>query len=168
MRMRSQLLTKEHNRTNFTCGNEALDRYLAKLAMQDIKRNLAACYVIMDNDSNEVLAYYTLSSFIVERHDIPEDFTKLSKLPYADLPVFMIGRLAVHKDHQGKGIGGATLISAFKQALHIKEQIGCCAVVVDPKDEDAERFYIKHSFIKLSNSRRMFLPMATIEKLLKD
>lgn len=166
--MKSQILTKEHNRADFTCGNDILDRYLVKFATQDNRRGLSVCYVITEDGRTDVLAYYTLSSSVIERSDVPEEYTKLAKVPYTDLPVFIIGRLAVHKNYQGKGLGGATLISAFRKALHVKEQIGCCAVVVDPKDEYAERFYERYGFVKLLSSNRMFLPMATIEQLMKS
>jgi hypothetical protein len=39
------------------------------------------------------------------------------------------------------------------------------AVVVDPIDEDAVRFYQKYGFILLPDSGKMFLPMNIIARL---
>lgn len=39
------------------------------------------------------------------------------------------------------------------------------AVVVDPIDDNARRFYLKYGFINLPDSGRMFIPMGTIAQL---
>jgi hypothetical protein len=39
------------------------------------------------------------------------------------------------------------------------------AVIVDPLDADAEKFYFKYGFIKLPDSGKMFLAMGTIATL---
>ena len=43
--------------------------------------------------------------------------------------------------------------------------IGSIAVVVDPLDDDALKFYKKFGFMNLVESIRMFLTMATIKSL---
>lgn len=57
------------------------------------------------------------------------------------------------------------LIDALKRSYEIAKTIGSVAVVVDPIDQDAEGFYTKYGFIKLPDSRKMFLPMKTINQL---
>lgn len=55
------------------------------------------------------------------------------------------------------------LLDALKRSYEISENIGSFAVVVDPIDENAARFYDKYGFIKLPDSGKMFLPMNTIK-----
>lgn len=38
-------LSGDHDRTAFSCGSEALDRYFREQASQDIKRRVATCFV---------------------------------------------------------------------------------------------------------------------------
>ena len=57
------------------------------------------------------------------------------------------------------------LIDALSRSYEISKSVGSFAVVVDPLDEDAEKFYFKYGFILLPDSRKMFLPMKTIGKL---
>jgi hypothetical protein len=38
-------------------------------------------------------------------------------------------------------------------------------IIVDPIDEAAARFYEAHGFLRLRDSMRMILPMATVGKL---
>lgn len=163
--MISTVLEKNHNRKNFTCGIDVLDRYLKQYAIQDIKKKLAVCYVIVDK-KNDVIGYYTLSSNSIGLSDIPRDLAK--SLTYAEIPVVIIGRLAIHKDFQGNKLGEALLIDALKRIVDISAKLGNHAVIVDPINEKAERFYAKLGFIPLKSSMRMFLPLKTIINLFKE
>ena len=78
----------------------------------------------------------------------------------------MYGRLAVDKRFQGKGIGRILLIDALKRSYEISESIGSFAVVVDPIDDDAIKFYEKFGFIKLPDSGKMFIAMQTLKELI--
>ena len=57
------------------------------------------------------------------------------------------------------------LIDALSRCYEISKSVGSFAVVVDPLDEEAERFYTKYGFILLPDSHKMFLPMKTVGKL---
>ena len=35
-----------HNRANFSCGREELDRYIQTQASQDIKKNMSVTYIL--------------------------------------------------------------------------------------------------------------------------
>lgn len=157
--MISTVLEKNHNRKNFSCGIDELDNYLKQYANQDIKKRLAVCYVIADQN-NDVIGYYTLSSNSIDLSDIPEDLAK--SLRYAEIPVVIIGRLAIHQDYQGNKLGQSLLIDALKRIVEISALVGNHAVIVDPINDTATKFYSKLGFIPLKASKRMFLPLKTI------
>lgn len=163
--MISTVLEKNHNRKNFTCGIDELDVYLKQYANQDIKKRLTVCYVISDKN-NDVIGYYTLSSNSIDLSDIPEDLAK--SLKYTQIPVIIIGRLAVHKDYQGNKLGHTLLLDALKRIVEISTLVGNHAVIVDPINDMAEKFYAKLGFISLKASKRMFLPLKTITDLLNQ
>lgn len=77
----------------------------------------------------------------------------------------MLGRLAIDKNFRGKRIGKILLIDALKRCFGASNSIGAFAVIVDPLDKEAERFYKIYGFIKLPDSGKMFLPMKTIKEL---
>lgn len=88
-----------------------------------------------------------------------------SSLPRYPLPVALIGRLAVDKRAQGRGIGEALLVDALRNVLDAANLVGCMGVVVDAKDERAEAFYARYGFAPLATGpwpRRMFLPITTV------
>jgi len=84
---------------------------------------------------------------------------------YTSIPTTLLGRLAIDIKSQGKGIGKILLIDALKRSYEIAKEIGSFAVVVDPIDEEAEKFYQKYGFIKLPDSEKMFIAMNTLKLL---
>lgn len=162
--MISTVLEKNHNRKKFSCGIDELDNYLKQYANQDIKKRLAVCYVITDK-SNDVIGYYTLSSNSIDLSDIPDDLAK--SLKYLEIPVIIIGHLAVHKDYQGNKLGQTLLIDTLKRIVEISSLVGNQVVIVGPVNDIASKFYAKLGFSPLKTSNRMFLPLKTIIDLFK-
>lgn len=115
--------------------------------------------MIADEGTRFIQAYYTLSNNSIPLEFIPEVFRKKLPKSYSGLPTTLIGRLAVDKKFQGKGIGKLLLIDALKRSYHASKTIASYAVVVDPVDSEAVSFYEKYGFIKLPDSGKMFLPM---------
>jgi predicted GNAT family N-acyltransferase len=158
-------LTARHQRKNFTCGKDPLDHYIRNQVSQDTRKKLAACFVIADR-SGVVEGYYTLSNASVPVESAPEEIRKKIPRGYAELPVTLLGRLAVVKDSQGKKLGETLLIDALKRSYQLSNTIASLAVIVDPIDTEAEAFYLKYGFLKLS-SGKMFIPMKTIGFLME-
>jgi ribosomal protein S18 acetylase RimI-like enzyme len=156
----------EHDRAAFSCGVEALDRYLREQASQDARRHAAAPFVLVTAE-NRIAGYYTLSANVIRGDDLPaETVKKLKWPPYGELPATLIGRLARDIGFRGQGIGELLLMDALKRAFENVEVVGALAVVVDAKDEEAGRFYAKYGFLSFPDTReRLYLPMKTVEKL---
>ena len=166
MKLTVKLLEKKFNKNDFHCGYSLLDDYLKKQARQDVDRDLSACVVLVD-EADTVIGYYTLSANSIKREDFPENLLKKMPSSYSDLPAVLLGRLAIDKSLQGKGYGEILLIDALKRCYEISESLGTIAVIVDPIDEKAQKFYDKYGFILLPTSKKMFLPMKTIKQLLE-
>ncbi len=157
----SEALGASHDRDGFTCGVPVLDDYLRRQASQDIRRHVAAVYVMVrETEPDKILGYYTLASYAVETTGLPEDVAK--KLPrYPTTPATLIGRLARSVDHPG--LGGLLLADALGRILDGSRKVASALVVVEAKDKAAGQFYQKHGFIPFGSShRKLFLPMRTI------
>ena len=142
-----------------------LDQYLHKQANQDIKRKLAACFVIKEVPTNLIKGYYTLSNNCIPLDLVPNEIQKKLPTSYKTIPTTLLGRLAIDQKFQGQGIGRLLLVDALKRSYKLSKTIGSFAVVVDPLDAAAEKFYTKYGFITLPDSKKMFLPMKTIGQL---
>lgn len=158
-------LEKAHDRKSFDCGNEDLNRYLREQAQQDAEKRIAAPFVLTQPGSQAVLGFYTLSASIIPVDELPPDLMK--RLPrYGQLPVTLLGRLAVDRSVRGQGVGEFLLVDALRRSLEAAQQIAAMAVIVDAKDERAETFYRYFDFQLFQQTPlRLFLPMAQIAKL---
>lgn len=159
-------LERHHDRTSFSCGNPALDQYLKERARQDARRYVAAPFVLIPAPGEKtILGYYTLSSFAIDLAELPEDTAR--KLPsYPNVPVTLLGRLAVDQRHAGQGYGEFLLMDALHRSLTQSSQIAAVAVVVDAIDDNAVRFYRHFNFTPFTDRpNRLFLPMRTIAVL---
>jgi len=161
----TEVLDAKHDKKNFSCGKDLLDNYFWKQARQDVKRKLSACFVLVDNETNRISGYYTLSSNSISHELIPETFKKKLPKTYLNIPTILLGRLAIDKRYQGKGIGKILLIDSLKRCFDTSDSLGVFAVIVDPLDKEAESFYDKYGFIKLPDSNKMFITMKTIKEL---
>jgi ribosomal protein S18 acetylase RimI-like enzyme len=164
---RTEPLGDKHNRAAFSCGVDALDRYLQKQASQDVSKRVAAAFVITP-DGETIAGFYTLSAHVVSLGDLPTNVAK--KLPrYPNVPATLLGRLAVSKDFRGRGIGELLLLDAFKRVLANAREVASAMVVVDANDDRAREFYLHHDFIPLpSQANRLFYSVKTIEKLFES
>lgn len=159
-------LSKNHGRDRFTCGSAPLDRYLQQQARLDADKRVAAPFVLVAPPSVEVLGYYTLSASIINADELPAELSK--KLPrYPQLPVVLLGRLAVDQQRKGQGVGEFLLMDALRRSLGAAADIAAMAVLVDAKDDTAAAFYKHFDFIPLQRRpARLFLPMKSIAVLL--
>ena len=155
---------QRHDRTGFDCGVKSLNDWLLTKLSQYEKRDLARTYVLVEEDGTLVKGYYALSNHSVIFDALPEDQAK--GLPQTDVPVVLVGRLAVDSSLHGQRLGEFLLIDALRRCQQVAKKVGIRAVEVDAIDETAKRFYQKYGFISLQDDdHHLFLPMKMIRKL---
>lgn len=168
-KFRFEPLGAKHDRAAFSCEQERLNTYLRQQAGQDVRKRVAAVYVLTP-DGKTIAGFYTLSQFAINAGELPEEQARKLRVPkYDKLPATLLGRLARSLDFKGAGIGERLLMDALKIALQHSRKIASMAVVVDAKDDRAREFYRSFGFIDLpGHAGRMFIPMKTVEELLGD
>jgi GNAT superfamily N-acetyltransferase len=150
------------DRSAFSCGSEALDRYFRERASQDVKRLMASCFVAIAESNGEIAGYYTLAATSIAVTDLPSDLAR--RLPrYPSLPAALVGRLAVDRQFHSKGLGGALIADAAMRVL--KGDVKAFALVVEAKDDSALAFYRTLGFARfVSRPLSLFLPLETMRK----
>jgi GNAT superfamily N-acetyltransferase len=151
-------LTADHDLSAFDCGEAALNDWLRRRAMKNESR-FSRTYVVCEGD--QVVAYFCISAGAMERAAAPG---RVRRNAPDTIPVSVIGRLAVSREHAGKGLGADILSDALRRIAVASQSIGIGAVLVHAKDDAAKRFYMKCAeFIEYpAESRTLFLPIETV------
>lgn len=140
-------LDKKHDKANFDCGNEPLNRFIKQNASQLLKRQETVIYGAVDD--NRLAGFYTLSACQIMQSDDNEKLKKQS--PNTPIGCILLGRLAVDVAYKGRGLGADLLLHAMQTAKTISQMLGVAFVIVDAKDDNAKDFYQKYGFWELSN-----------------
>ena len=155
---------QRHDRTGFDCGVSELNDWLATKVSQFEKKDLARTYVLIQRAEMSIKGYYALSNHTIVFESLPADQVK--GLPQIDVPVVLIGRLAVDLTSQGHKLGEFLLLDALRCAEYLAGKIGIQAVEVDAISDAAKRFYERYGFMSLADDpRHLFMPMKLIRKL---
>jgi GNAT superfamily N-acetyltransferase len=135
-------LRAEHDLSEFNCGEPSLDDWLRRRALQNEESGASRTYVVCAGE--HVAGYYALAVGAVAHAEAPGRIRRNMPDP---VPVMIIGRLAVHKDHQGRQIGPSLLRDAVLRTLQAAEIAGVRAILVHAISERARKFYEGCGFI---------------------
>jgi len=156
-----QLLSAQHRRDGFDCGDAALNDFLLRQAGQQQRRGFGKTYVAVAEDGVTVTGFVTVSAGQVAASALPSQL----KLPRYPAPMLRIGRLAVDVRHQDMGVGQDLLAFTLRLAVEFSQRVGLYAVVVDAKHDKAKAFYVRLGFLACAdNPLCLYLPIATLEQ----
>lgn len=127
---------------SFDCKQAALNQFLQRYALVNQKANSTQTYVCCL--SGRVVGFYSLTVGSVDPEGAPARMMKgLARHP---LPVMILARLAVDRDHQGKGLGKALLKDALLRTAQAADIAGIRCLLVHAKDEAARQWYEDFEF----------------------
>jgi len=142
MAIQIELLSGRHNRSGFDCGEPSLNEWLARMALQQQKKNYVRTRVAVDPlRPQQVLGYYSLLAHEVDTSHFPGE----RKLPRR-LPAVLLARLAVDKAAQGRGIGKLLLFDSVHRARASAAEVASIGLVVDALNDGAADFYRAYGF----------------------
>lgn len=164
-------------RAEFDCGIDALNDWLRTNARQHQDRGISRTFLAIPKEGaladwqgagiegindDTMLGFFTLSSAQVFNEGLPAG----TRLPRT-VPVVRLGRLAVHRRLQRRGLGRMLLMEAIVRAAQVSETIGVTGLFVDAKDESSAAFYRKYGFESTEHDPlKLWLPLASVIALL--
>jgi len=135
-------LGPHHRLEGFDCGKPSLNDWLLRHARQAQSSGSARTFVVTDD--GRVAGYFSLTVGQVDTLEAPERLRKGMGL--YPIPVVILARLAVDERDRGRGLGVGMLKDAIRRTFVIAEQAGIRALLTQPIDEDAARFYRRFGF----------------------
>jgi len=158
-------LTVRHEVSRFFNGvHPSLDQWLRARSSEGLS---ARTYVLCTTAKpDRVIGYFSISAAIEQRSALPS--AKLRRGMPEQVPLLLIGRLAVDAEYTGRGIGSALLVDALQRCLAASEIAGVRGVVAHAIDDAAVLFYERHGFIRCPLGERvMLMPIETVRSLVK-
>lgn len=126
----------------FDCGQAALNQFLQRYALVNQKANSSQTYVCCQD--HMVVGFYSLAVGSVNPEAAPSRVMKgLARHP---VPVMILARLAVDKEHQRKGLGQALLKDALLRTAQASDIAGIRCLLVHAKDDAARQWYESWEF----------------------
>lgn len=164
----------KHDRTAFSCGVEQVDNFFKKTANKLSKADNTRIYVII-TERGAVIGFYALNAHAIDYQDLPQKFAR-TRPSHGSIPAAFLSMIGIDRRYAGKGYGGDLLVDALIRIATAAESIGIAVVILDVLDDGnaelvarRQALYAKYGFQPLpSNPLRMFLPVASIRKLLTE
>lgn len=158
-------LAGHHDVSTFDNGRHAtLDAWLRDRAYASEGLS-ARTYVVCGADApTRVVGYYAISTAMEQRIAMPN--AKLRRGMPEQIPLLLIGRLAIDRGFQGIGLGTNLLADALRRCIAASEIAGVRAVAAHAIDDDAVGFYQRHGFmLSPLGERVMLIPIETARTL---
>lgn len=159
--MRVLPLAGNHDCQGFDCGRQELNDWLCQVACQHQDKGLSKTFIAVLNDEpDRICGYYALTLAELENRHLPDAWR--NKLP-RHIPGVRLGRLAVARALQGKGLGELLLVDALTRTRRIFVEAGGIGLFVDALDEEATGFYRRFGLSSApDNPMLLFLPVAAL------
>lgn len=159
-----QPLSDQHQLADFESGEPSLDDWLKRRAAKNQANGSSRTYVVCEGDA--VIGYYCLAAGAIGHVEAPSTLKRNRPDP---VPVLVLGRLAIHKDHHQKGIGTALLNDAIRRAIQAADIAGITALLVQAISEQARRFYLSRGFVESPiKPMTLCLMLATVRQALRE
>jgi GNAT superfamily N-acetyltransferase len=160
------LLTKAHDDGAFDCGEAVLDEWLRNRAWHNLQVAASRTYVICPAESSRIVGYFSLSMGQILAQDVHGSMRR--NMP-RHIPAVTLGRLAIDRAWQGKGLGRALLADVVRRSLRASTEISARLVIVHAISPAAEDFYRRHGFTRLPlETPTLALDLLKLQKLTKQ
>lgn len=157
------LLTEAHDTASFDCGEPVLDNWLRNRAWPNLQVAASRTYVICPAESGRIIGYFALSMGQILAQDVKGSMRR--NMP-KQIPAVTLGRLAIDRAWQGKGLGRALLADVVRRTLRASEEVSARLLIVHAISPAAEAFYLHHGFTRLpGEAPTLALDLIKLQKL---
>ena len=138
---RPEPLADAHELNDFFSGVASLDDWLKRRARANQVSGASRTFVVADN--HKAVGYYALASGAIAVDTGVGRFRRNMPDP---IPVAVLGRLAIDRSQQGRGLGRALFRDCAQRVANAADTIGIRGIVVHAISEQAKAFYLALGF----------------------
>ncbi len=130
-----------HELNDFFSGVPSLDDWLKRRARANQLSGASRTFVVTEN--HNVVGFYALASGAIAA---PSSVGRFRRNMPDPIPVAVLGRLAIDRSWQGKGLGRALFRDCALRVAHAADTIGIRGIVVHAISDQAKAFYLALGF----------------------
>jgi len=138
---RPEPLADHHDLEKFASGEGSLDDWLKRRARANQLSGASRTFVL--SADGRVVGYYALASGAIATDVVPGRFRRNMPDP---VPIVILGRLAVDRSWQGRGLGRGLFRDAALRVAQAADTIGIRGILVHAISEPARDFYLALGF----------------------
>lgn len=139
-------LGPQHDIASFNNGRHpSLDKWLRDRARSSEGLSARTYVTCAADPAGRVVGYYAISTAGAHRVALPN--AKLRRGMPEEVPLLLLGRLAIDAAYQGQGLGSALLIDALRRCSAASAIAGARGVLAHAIDDGAVQFYLRHGLI---------------------
>jgi len=165
---------ERHDRAGFSCGVAQVDNFFHRTANKLARAGNVRVFVMRSPDG-DLVGFYAINAHGVDYRDLPPRFAR-TRPGHGTIPAAYLSMMGVDRRFAGQGHGGELLVDALLRIHRLSREIGTAVVMLDVLDcgdpgkvAMRQALYAKFGFAPLaSDPKRMFLPVATVDRLLGD
>lgn len=160
--------------SNFNCGDDDLNDFIINNASQYSQSLLAVTYVICDNTTDNIVAYYSLANdkIAITDFDSKTEYNRFRRDKFVNekrlrsYPAIKIARLAIAHPYQNQSLG--QFILRFIEEYFLEERKSGCRFVTVDAYRKAIPFYLKNHYQFLNSddedlhTRLMYFDLASL------
>lgn len=160
------LLTEAHDSSAFDSGEPVLDDWLRHRAWNNLLTAASRTYVVCPQGSLAIAGYFAVSMGQILAHETTGSMRR--NMPKF-IPAVVLGRLAIDRAWQGKGLGRALLADAVRRSQLASAEVSARLVIVHAITPAAEAFYLHHGFARLPvETPTLALDLVKLRKIARD
>ena len=154
-------LQAHHDVSAFSNGKHlSLDAWLKERALRSEGLSARTYVICKLSAPTRVVGYYAISTAMEERLSLPS--AKMRRGMPDQVPLLLIGRLALDTSLHGRRLGADLLADAVRRCCAASQIVGARAIVAHAIDEEAAHFYRHHGFLfSPLGERTLLLPIET-------
>lgn len=157
------LLTETHDGSAFESGEPVLDDWLRQRAWKNLQDAASRTYVVCPAGLLTIIGYAALSMGQILAQETTGSMRR--NMPKS-IPAVLLGRLAISREWQGRGLGRALLADVIARAQRAASEVSARLMIVHAISPAAEVFYVRHGFNRLPvETPTLALDLVKLQKL---
>lgn len=143
-----------------------LDDWLRQRAWNNLQSAASRTYVVCLTGSSQVVGYFSLSMGQILAQEVTGAMRR--NMPRF-IPAVTLGRLAIDRAYQGKGLGVGLLANVVERALRASQDVSARLIIAHAISASAEAFYLHHGFTRLPVDTPTFaLDLVKVAKVARE